>query len=56
MKVIFGRRVAVGWNGEATLRFGIYRDRFFTAYGFWPLLVGVENRESAARRKRIEAR
>lgn len=39
---IFGRRVIVGWNNEPTLRFGIHRERWFTAIGIWPLLIGIQ--------------
>jgi hypothetical protein len=36
-----GRKVVIGYNAEPTLRFGIHREYYFTAYGCWPLLIGV---------------
>lgn len=38
---LFGRSVLIGWNGEKTLRYGIHRERLFTAIGVWPLLIGI---------------
>lgn len=41
---LFGRRIILGYNAERTLRFGIHRERSFTAVGCWPLLVGIGRR------------
>ena len=35
------RKVVIGWNNEKTLRYGIHRERTFTAIGFWPILIGI---------------
>jgi hypothetical protein len=38
---IRNRLVVIGYNSEPTLRFGRKREQLFTAYGVWPLLIGV---------------
>lgn len=48
---LFGRKVVVGWNGEKTLRFGIHRERWFTAIGLWPLLIGIQRKVAHGKRQ-----
>ncbi len=38
---LFRRRIIIGYNSEPTLRFGIHRERSFTAYGLWPIIIGI---------------
>ena len=38
---VLGRRIIIGYNAEKTLRYGKKRESGFTAYGFWPLLIGI---------------
>lgn len=45
-RIMFGRRIIVGYNDEKTLRFGKKRESGFTAYGAWPLLIGIGNSRS----------
>lgn len=47
---ILGRRVIIGYNQEKTLRYGKKDERGFTAYGFWPILVGIEKPSKTAGR------
>jgi hypothetical protein len=42
---IFDRRIVIGYNKEKTLRYGIHREYWFTAIGFWPLLIGIGKKE-----------
>lgn len=39
--VIFGRRVIIAYNTDPVFKYGICRERWGTAYGCWPLLIGV---------------
>ena len=41
---ILKRKVVWGYNAEKTLRYGLHRDRYFTALGVWPLLIGWERK------------
>jgi len=38
---LLGRRIIVGYNAERTLRYGKREEHGFTAYGVWPLLIGI---------------
>ncbi len=41
---ILGRKIIVGYNAEKTLRYGIHRERAFTAVGAWPLIIAISTK------------
>lgn len=49
---LFGRRIIIGYNTEPMLRFGRHKEWNFTAYGCWPILVGIGSKRYHALQRR----